>query len=364
MTQLVEASRRYTTRVFARLRGPLFAVIENPDEHQVGSMPQLGEYHGPIDHTVSVPVSDGQCVFVAPIPEDIRARPGSPLLAWFDIETDEPARMLPVEAELYLDEISDQLGFMWNYPITVYDLSIVDVTHPVSVGEVRTTKIIVNYHLPKHRSSNFGIHGEQIGEPNFSAMPEPVRAALRWYSAAAINQPDAQRFVALWIALEILARLRVDVINAPYIAPCGHTIANCPECARSTERSVEGKRMKSFLMYHLGTAKTDADMLWDVRQLVHGRHRFRPKDVERMPRATGLLWTIVRRALGGELGLTYSGEPIAPMAFSWMAMSGTCVLSEEELNPGTWTQPARAKPSIQIELRMTPDAAAPTDKAV
>jgi hypothetical protein len=350
MTESKVISGKYTTRVFARLRGPLFAVVENLQDYQSGSMPDLGEYHGPIDQTVLVPVSDGKSVFVAPIHDDERARPGSPLMVWFDVEADKPATGLPPEAEIYLDELSDQLGFFWNYPVTIYDLSLVDVTLPAGVGDVRNTMIIAGYNLPKHRRSNFKLQDQHIGEPNFFEMHEPVRAALRWHSAASINQPDAQRFVALWIALEILARHKVAVTSAPYVAPCGHTIATCPECERSTEKSVEGKRMKSFLIDHLGATKADADMLWDVRQLVHGRHRFRPKDIEKMPRATGLLWTIVRRALGTELGLTYEGDPVAPLAFSWMAMSGTCVLSDGDLNPGTWTQPARAKPSIRIEL--------------
>lgn len=361
MTVPTTESSKYTVRIMARLRGPLFAVVENSQEHQLGSMPQLGEYHGPIDQTVLVPVSEGKSVFVAPVQNDERSWPGSPLLAWFDVQAEEPATALPPEAEIYLDELSDQLGFVWNYPVTIYDLSIVDVTSPAVAGDIRNTKIMAGYHLPKHRPSTFNLQDQQFGEPNFSEMPEPVHAALRWYSAASINQPDAQRFVALWIALEILARHKVAVTSAPYIAPCGHMIANCPECQQSTERSVEGKRIKSFLSDHLGMTKDDANVLWNVRQLVHGRHRFRPKDIETMPRATGLLWTVVRRALGAEFGLTYEGNLAEPLAFSWMAVSGTCVLNDEDLNPGSWTQPAREKPSIRIELSTTSDMVIPTN---
>lgn len=277
MTEPSAFSPKYLVRVFARLRGPLFAVIENSEEHQCGAMPALGEYHGPIDQAVSVPVSDGKSVIVSPIQRDDRAMPGSPLLAWFDVETDTPATVLPPEAEIYLDELSDQLGFVWDYPVAVYDLSLIDVTPPIVAGATRNTMNIGGYHLPKHRPSTFNIRNQSIGEPNFAEMPEPVSAALRWYSAASISQPDAQRYVALWIALEILARHKVAVTKAPYVAPCNHTIANCPECGATTEKSVEGKRMKSYLCDNLGTAETDADMLWKVRQLVHGRYRFRPR---------------------------------------------------------------------------------------
>lgn len=349
------SSAKYKVRVFARLRGPLFAVVENAQEHMSGSMPNLGEYHGPIDSTVSVPVSDGQIIFVAPIQDDQRARPGSPLLAWFDVMSDEPATTLPPEAEIYLDELSDQLGFVWNYPVAVYDLSIVDVTQPVNVGDVRNTKMMAGYHLPKHRPSNFNLSDQQAGETDFDNLAEPVRAALRWYSAALIVQPDAQRFVTLWIALEILARHSVEIASSPYVASCGHTIPECPECGRSTERSVEGKRMRSFLSDQMQVERSDVEMLWKVRQLVHGAHRFRPKDVEVMPRATGILWAIVRRAIGAELGLSYESDLVSPFAYSWMAMSGTRPLTEEDLRPGGWAQTPRTKHSIRVELRMTPD---------
>lgn len=296
-----------TVRLKVSLRSPMAVEVEPSSQ---GGLPSFGEAYPVFDEPFDVEAGDGFHFVISPFVDDSAwklAYPGAPIVAWADFETDalELEKSIP-RLEVAVEEVLDQLSFRWRYPVEAYACEIVDITPPVNLGDKRVIYIGAQFSTPKQRASAM-----QIPDPVFSgtaekysAVAEPVRAAMRWFGIGLKLQPDAQRFVAFWIALELIVNHQTKAIRLPYKAPCGYEIRNCPECQKPTLRRVGGEQMRKFLVEQGGLSEEIARSLWSSRQIVHGANRLTPDHVKDLPTNLGFLWQVAERAIGAEMGLT------------------------------------------------------------
>jgi hypothetical protein len=82
--------------------------------------------------------------------------------------------------------------------------------------------------------------------------------ALDWYLKALTAGFEADHFIFLWIATEILAADSNLKVSEPYRGPeCRHVIANCPECDAPTTKPIWGASVKRFLTEGSGVDAED-----------------------------------------------------------------------------------------------------------
>ncbi len=107
---------------------------------------------------------------------------------------------------------------------------------------------------------------------------QKANRALDWYLKALTAAFEADHFIFLWIATEILAGDSDLKVSEPYRGPeCGHVISHCPHCNAATTKPVQGASMRRFLTEGFGVDEDIASRLWTARQMLHGRHDFDSK---------------------------------------------------------------------------------------
>jgi len=241
-----------------------------------------------------------------------------------------------------VEGIVDLMSFEMGAPLVVGQVDFTDVTPPVAVGDERETGFFAAAPFsPFERGAEMeAIQGRLLGQlpESIEIADSKVAAALRWFVKALRTDLRHDQFIFLWIALEILADLSDVKVLAPYVGPCQHEIAKCPECDRETSRLVRGATMRAFLK-SFGVQDEEAKKLWAMRQLMHGAIPFDSKKLEELARLVQALRAVVNSALKERLGMMADAPPL--VASSGLSIhpglggSGTGPVTEEDVCPLT-----------------------------
>lgn len=99
--------------------------------------------------------------------------------------------------------------------------------------------------IPKFRSTS--LHRSLTYPVPFALIDRPKdfcenrRAALRWYHKGMETPYDVDRFIFLWISLEILAKAdRPELAPVPFRHSCGYELHECPTCNETLLRRPVG----------------------------------------------------------------------------------------------------------------------------
>jgi hypothetical protein len=224
----------------------------------------------------------------------------------------------------------------------VVQLELLEVTPPISVGDERKMLLFPfpsGYPTPKF-SMSVALGDIQVAmvptlNDTVLSLPRSVRSALRWYVKSLDVPYDADKFMLLWIALEILCVETGIAVHKPYKAPCGHDIERCPICDRQTETRVNGPTIQEYLTVHLGVASGTARELWQMRQMFHGRLDLSRSAMEELPRLLMELRGSVVIALKPHLRLGPAEPPMVltgvPSVSQSFALGGTRKIVEADL---------------------------------
>lgn len=239
-----------------------------------------------------------------------------------------------------VEAIVDLMSFDMGALLVVGQVDFTDITPPIAVGDERETGFFAAAPFsPYERGAEMeAIQGRLSGQlPESIEIGDPkVAAALRWFVKALGTDLRHDQFIFLWIALEILGDLSDVEVLAPYVGPCQHEIANCPECNRETSRLVRGATMRAFLESY-GVGNEEAKKLWAMRQLMHGAIPFDSKKLAELASLVQVLRAAVNSALKERLGVAPDAPPIvAPSGMSihpGVGGSGTGQVAEEDVRP-------------------------------
>jgi hypothetical protein len=244
------------------------------------------------------------------------------------------------EATPIAEEVVEHLSFETHYAVRPFGTRIVDVTEPIAAGEMRDFMQLSGFPLAKYLQSAALGHVEISDHPQLpDAMPElneRVAAARGWYVKSLATPCQADQFIFLWIALEILWAGSSYRTSGPYTCPNGHEVPNCPTCNAPAERPVMGLGIRRFLVEACGVEEDDARKLWRARQIIHGEVSFDSAEIGEMPARVQLLRAAVARQLKIGMGRDADGLPrVAPGAFaidpSSTGVTGTCPIQDEDL---------------------------------
>ncbi|MEW8545108.1 MAG: hypothetical protein AB2559_04295 [Candidatus Thiodiazotropha endolucinida] len=174
----------------------------------------------------------------------------------------------------YIEWSCDQLSFFSQFPILIQKNEIHCKEEPTE-----TVHLAKPQQPAKFRESWYIGNAVTMMKVPLRHEPEnmtiKIRAALRWYHKALAANYEIDRFIFLWICLEILCKEDETSVKNPYVNnTCGHVIDKCPECGASTEKEVNGPTIKEFLIKKLNVSDEDASKLWSFRQILHGKNKF------------------------------------------------------------------------------------------
>ena len=212
------------------------------------------------------------------------------------------------KAMQYIEWACDQLSFYAQFPVTIVSSQLVSL-------DDETEKYIFPFpkQSAKFRSSRYG---NTRGSVMIPLVPTPKHfterdlAALRWYHKSLAATYEVDRFVFLWVCLEISCKIAGDSVKAHYIGSCGHVIESCPHCGKSTEREVNGKTLQSFLAEKLNVDKDSAKKLWRFRQLLHGQNKLTEESSKEMENLIMILKSAICLALKRRFGFKDQDPPI------------------------------------------------------
>lgn len=195
----------------------------------------------------------------------------------------------------------------------VESVEMIDITPPIAVGDERTQITFTTPPFDRYmRSRDVGtIRGRVVGElpQAVDHLDSKTAAVLRWFVKASDTEVLHDRFIFLWIALEILFDASDVHVEEPYRGRCGHQIPECPECGKPTTKLVRGASLKAFLQKYNVTAQ-QAKELWAMRQLMHGAIPFDSKKLENLGSLVQPLRAVVAAGLKGRLDKTANDLPI------------------------------------------------------
>lgn len=202
----------------------------------------------------------------------------------------------------------DQLAFFVQFPITVVSSEI------MKGGDPQNRHIFpMPRQSAKFRSAYYT--NAKVPPLDIPLWPKPDHLtegdlmSLRWYHKALAAVYEVDRFVFLWVCLEILCESSQTAVSSPYVAKCGHAIPRCPECGKSTERKVSGKTLQEYLKIRLKVSEEDAKKLWQFRQLLHGENKFSEERSKEMENLNMVLQSAVNMALKERLKMPEAGPP-------------------------------------------------------
>lgn len=219
---------------------------------------------------------------------------------------DEPAALVFFVAGEYLDAVGktgslvepllDSLSFQLQTVIHAYELQVLDMTPPVSVGMERdffVSKYSSGKFIPSFPPTNVKTSFYPQLDLSLETASAKTRAALRWYIKGLAATYEVDKFVFFWTALEILRSQTGVSVSSPYRARCGHEIPNCPTCGGTTSVERLGESMKKFLLDRANTGEETAKRLWRFRQIIHGAKDLTYEDMRELP----MMANSLRRAL-------------------------------------------------------------------
>lgn len=147
-------------------------------------------------------------------------------------------------------------------------------------------------------------------------------AILRWYHKSLAAEYEVDRFVFLWVCLEIICKASDFVVKAPYVnQPCGHEIIECPECGSKTEKEVNGKTLQGFLTSHLNVDAATAKGMWRFRQLLHGQNKLNEQSMKDAEKLIMSLQAAVNLGVKRRFGFKDTDPPIVlPQGLSFSSI--------------------------------------------
>jgi hypothetical protein len=227
------------------------------------------------------------------------------------VGVDEMVALQRVEA--CLDTVLDFLSFGLYAPVRVGQVETLDITPPVSVGDERMGCI---WGSAPSGTATRGVDMGSINGTPFATLPRNIpifdsrtAAALRWFNKALGTDFLHDKFMFMWIALEILCDLSDVSVEAPYTAKCGHVIAECPHCGKSTSREVRGQTIQKFLMEKFAVDRAITKKLWEMRQMMHGAIRFDSVKLAALPQLVEELRAAVVVGIKSAAGIPKDQHP-------------------------------------------------------
>ena len=213
-----------------------------------------------------------------------------------------------------LRPILDMASFLLAAPVSLGQIQVVDITPPLTVGDIRETQIYGS--APFDRNAR-GVSMQALAGLTSLALPLAVpliaaraAAALRWFVKSLSTDLLHDQFIFLWIALEVLCDLSGAKVTGPYICPNGHAIPQCPECRASTTKAIRGPSLRAFLEQSGGVDAATSKELWRMRQMMHGAIDFNSHKLVRLPTLVQVLRAAVAARLKEALGLPADFAPI------------------------------------------------------
>jgi hypothetical protein len=152
---------------------------------------------------------------------------------------------------------------------------------------------------------------------------------------ALIAQFEADHFILLWIAAEILAADSDLKVSEPYRAPvCGHVISHCPQC---DAKPVQGASIKRFFTEGFGVDENIAKAPLESAPDAPWCLRLRLESDERACRVSQHLRAVVVAALKPRIGIPDHEPPFAAstgLSISpFMGVGGTRKVTQSDLTP-------------------------------
>jgi len=212
-----------------------------------------------------------------------------------------------------IEPLLDSLSFQLQTAIHAYELRVLDMTPPVSIGMERdlfVSKYFSGKFIPAFPPTNVNTLLHPQLDLSLEKASARTRSALRWYIKGLAATYEVDKFVFFWTALEILrAQSGVSVI-APYTAPCKHEIPNCPTCGKATSKEVLGQSMKKFLVEKASISQETANKLWQFRQIIHGTKDLTYEDMRDLPMMANSLRKALLVLLKSALGWPLHQPPV------------------------------------------------------
>jgi len=294
-------------------------------------------------------IEPGVTVFVAPgdptriegVEDDLRWSVAVVTLRMTSIEADASAACSA--AMPYFERVLESLSFQMQSPLPMHSVAAIDLTGNPAVGDLREFMQWSGLPTPTFRrlSSPMGsVLGATVPDLSLDLNPADLRAnrALDWYLKSLHAQFEADAFLFLWIAMEILFDLSDLKVEEPYTGPhCGHVIAHCQQCGAETTKEVRGASIKRFLTEGFSLDPTIAKRLWTARQMFHGAHAFDSKVMDGLPELSQWLRAVVVTILKPILGMANDVPPLAGPPSMWIqpyaGAGGERHVAPEDLDP-------------------------------
>jgi hypothetical protein len=243
----------------------------------------------------------------------------------------------------YLDRVLEALSFQMQFSLQIQGLEGIDLTGPPEVGDEREFFRWSGFATPTFRPTSVPMQsliGRQIPDLMVDLDPADQRAnrALDWYLKALTAQFEADHFIFLWIAAEILAADSDLKVSEPYRGPaCGHVISHCPQCDAETTKPVQGASIKRFFTEGFGVDENIAKRLWRARQMLHGAYDFDSKVMSELAGLSQHLRAVVVAALKPRIGIPDHEPPFAASTglsiAPFMGVGGTRKVTQRDLTP-------------------------------
>ena len=201
----------------------------------------------------------------------------------------------------------DYLSFSLQSHLVAISLTVVDVTPPLAVGQLRRAcaytevdalirpKFRRTVSPPLQRGELALDHTDGLAPPTSSRL----KLALWWYVKSLATPFLIDRLIFLFTCVEQLAKPHA---NGPYRTNCNHTISHCPDCGSSLSRPLPGESVKRYMVEVAGLSTDEAQTLWSTRQAVHGRDVFESSKWTAIGPLTSRLSAALSQAIASELG--------------------------------------------------------------
>jgi hypothetical protein len=152
---------------------------------------------------------------------------------------------------------------------------------------------------------------ETISPPR--EVSDKCLAALRWYHKGLAANYDIDRFIAFWVALELLAPespQKPKAFMRPLNCDCG-SITECPMCGVSTEYEPKGNgpMISAFLKNECGYSAEDTIQITQFRQFLHGAGRLTFDHMRHVGRMVELVRNATREGIKRKLAVASDDAP-------------------------------------------------------
>jgi hypothetical protein len=229
----------------------------------------------------------------------------------FEVDATDPSDAIAL-ATGTIDLVIDDLSFQLQEPLQTFSMYVLDITAPLSVGEDREFMQFTSYDQYKlSRSVPMGdTHPVLVPalRDTYSQLPSRSQDALDWYIKSMHTPWDADRYIFLWVCVEILMKDSGPKIEEPTRLRCQHEIPSCPQCGKAT---LQVRQAASAYAYFesFGLDSTMAKDLWDMRQLVHGAKSFTKAKLDRLGELSQVLRSVAAAALRTAMGIPANEPP-------------------------------------------------------